>query len=117
MSLSGVRFDYIHAERIAVPPPNSPLQINLNFQVEGERAIRRGGTLEVPFTLILTTSPSTVALTIRGAAIIQGDIDVKNLPPQIATPVMQHAVFEASLILRELGMPPLISIQPQQNLK
>ncbi|MBP1449531.1 MAG: hypothetical protein JZD41_05935 [Thermoproteus sp.] len=115
MSLAGIRFDYIHAERIAMPPPNTQIQIQMNYQLEGDRAVRRDGSIELPFTLTLTSNPSAVTLTIRGAAIIQGEVDLRNLPPHIAAPVMQMAVFEASLILRELGMPPLIAIQPPQQ--
>lgn len=115
MSLAGVRFDYIHAERVAVPPPNTPLQINVSYQVEGDRAIKRGNVVELPFALALTTSPSSVTLTIRGVALIQGDVDVRNLPPHIATPLMQMVMFEASLILRELGMPPLVHLQQGQR--
>lgn len=82
----------------------------MSYQVEGDRAIRRGSTLELPFALALTTSPSSVTLTIRGVALIQGDVDAKNLPPHIAAPLMQMVMFEASLILRELGMPPFVSV-------
>ncbi|KUO84421.1 MAG: hypothetical protein RXQ56_07700 [Thermoproteus sp.] len=111
MSLAGVRFDYIHAERVASPPPNTPLQIQMNYQIEADRAVRRGGVLELPFALALTTNPSAVTLTIRGIAVVQGEVDLGNLPPHVAVPLMQMAMFEASLILRELGMPPLVYIQ------
>ncbi|MEL9991819.1 MAG: hypothetical protein QXP98_05455 [Thermoproteus sp.] len=111
MSLAAVRFDYIHAERVATPPPNTPVQIQLNYQIDADRAVRRGNVLELPFALLLTTSPSAVTVTIRGIAVIQGDVDLKNLPPHVSTPLMQYALFEASLILRELGMPPLIYVQ------
>ncbi len=106
-----MRFDYIHAERVATPPPNAPLQIQMSYQVEADRAVRRGNVLELPFALALTTSPSSVTLTIRGVALIHGDVDVKNLPPHITTPLMQMVMFEASLILRELGMPPFVYVQ------
>lgn len=114
MSLAGIRFDYIHAERIAMLPPNTQIQIQMSYQFEADRAMKRGGALELPFTLTLSSNPNAVTMTIRGVALIQGDVDPRNLPPHIAVPVMQMVMFEASLILRELGMPPLVAVQPQQ---
>jgi len=40
-------------------------------------------------------------------------VDVKNLPPHVAGPIMQAALFEAALIMRELGFPPPLPVQPQ----
>ncbi|ABO07958.1 conserved hypothetical protein [Pyrobaculum calidifontis JCM 11548] len=114
MSLAGIRFDYIHAERLGAPPPGAQLQMNMQVMIEGERAVKRGGFVEIPFTIGISSVPSVVTVTIRGTATVQGDVDLKNLPPHIATPIMQAALFEAALIMRELGFPPPLPVQPQQ---
>ncbi|ABL88772.1 conserved hypothetical protein [Pyrobaculum islandicum DSM 4184] len=115
MSVVGIRFDYIHAERFGAPPPGAQLQMNVQVMIEGERAVKRGGTIELPFTVSIASSPSVVTVTIRGTAVIQGEVDVKNLPPQVAGPIMQAALFEAALVMRELGFPPPLPIQPQSQ--
>ncbi|MEM1598281.1 MAG: hypothetical protein QXP31_03770 [Pyrobaculum sp.] len=115
MSVAGIRFDYIHAERLGVPPPGAQLQMNMQVMIEGERAVKRGGLTEIPFTISISSAPSIVTVTIRGVAAVQGDVDAKNLPPQVAGPIMQAAIFEAALIMRELGFPPPLPVQPQQS--
>ncbi|MEZ0318695.1 MAG: hypothetical protein ABWK05_01700 [Pyrobaculum sp.] len=114
MSVAGIRFDYIHAERLGVPPPGAQLQMNMQVMIEGERAVRRGELTEIPFTISISSVPGIVTVTIRGVATVQGDVDVKNLPPQVAGPIMQAAIFEAALVMRELGFPPPLPVQPQQ---
>lgn len=113
MSVAGIRFDYIHAERLGVPPAGAQLQMNMQVMIEGERAVKRGGVTEIPFTISISSTPSVVTVTIRGVAAVQGDVDVKNIPPQVAAPIMQAALFEAALIMRELGFPPPLPVQPQ----
>lgn len=115
MSVAGIRFDYIHAERLGPPPQGAQLQMNMHIIIEGERSMKRGGITEIPFTISISSTPSVVAVTIRGTAAVQGDLDVKNLPPQVATPIMQAAFFEAALIMRELGFPPPLPVQPQSQ--
>lgn len=113
MSVAGIRFDYIHAERLGVPPSGVQLQMSMQVMIEGERAVKRSGMTEIPFTISISSAPSVVSVTIRGTAVVQGDVDVKNLPPHVATPIMQAALFEAALIMRELGFPPPLPVQPQ----
>ncbi|MEM0369981.1 MAG: hypothetical protein QXU58_01980 [Pyrobaculum sp.] len=115
MSVAGIRFDYIHAERLGVPPAGAQLQMNMQVMIEGERSVKRGGVVEIPFTISISSVPSVVTVTIRGVAAVQGEVDVKNLPPQVAGPIMQAAIFEAALIMRELGFPPPLPVQPQQQ--
>jgi hypothetical protein len=114
MSVVGIRFEYLHAERLGAPPSGSQLQINMHVMIEGERAVKRGDVLEVPFAVSVASTPGVVTVTIRGVASIQGDVDAKSLPPHVAGPIIQAALFEAALIMRELGLPPALPIQPQQ---
>jgi len=115
VSLAAIRFDYIHAERFGNPPPGAQLQMNVQVMIEGERLVRRGNVSDLPFTVTITSNPGVVSVTVRGTAVIQGEVDVKNLPPHIATPIMQAAIFEAALIMRELGFPPPIAEVKQQT--
>jgi len=115
MSVAGIRFDYIHAERLGVPPSGVQIQMNMQVMIEGERAVKRGGVTEIPFTISISSSPSVVTVTIRGVAAVQGEVDAKNLPPHVAGPIMQAALFEAALIMRELGFPPPLPVQPQHQ--
>jgi hypothetical protein len=113
MSVAGIRFDYIHAERLGIPPQGVQIQMNMQIMIEGERAVKRGGMTEIPFTISISSNPSVVTVTIRGVATVQGEVDVKNLPPHVTGPIMQAALFEAALIMRELGFPPPLPVQPQ----
>lgn len=96
-----------------MPPPGAQLQMNVQIMIEGERAVKRGGVTEIPFTVSISSSPGVVTVTIRGVAAVQGDVDVKNPPPQVAGPIMQAALFEAALVMRELGFPPPLPVQTQ----
>ncbi len=111
MSIVATRIDYIHAERFGAPPPGSQLQMNINITIEGERSVKRGEVLELPFTASISSTPNVVTVTVRGVAVLHGDVDLKNPPPHVHEPITQIALFEVALILRELGFPPPLPLQ------
>ncbi|MGC9131779.1 MAG: hypothetical protein ACP5H5_09380, partial [Pyrobaculum sp.] len=62
MSVAGIRFDYIHAERLGIPPPGAQLQMNMQVMIEGERAVKRSGVTEIPFTVSISSTPGVVTV-------------------------------------------------------
>lgn len=115
----GVRFMYIHGEVTAPPSPNVQVQMAMNIQVNNPPEVSEN-SINIPFTITVSSIPPLVNITVRGILMIQasGD-DVKRIssqlksgsvPPEVQAIITQYAVFEAGLIARELGIPPTIPL-------
>ena len=122
--IKGVRLDYIHAER---PLPITTQQFNVVFNVSILGNVNtRDNTAEIPFVISVTSNPPVFSLSLKGVLLIEGSNEVINdlvkklkegkVPDQLQAIITQFAIFEASLLARELGLPPIIPIQvkPQQ---
>lgn len=124
----GIRFDYLHAERLQLMPQQVQVAFNVNLVI-GPNAVAKGDMVEVPFSLVANSTPSVVNISIRGALMLQGDpkqVDeiAKSInsgkPPQfIQLMIGQYVFFEVNLLLKELGIPPAMPVvpQPQQQQK
>ncbi len=122
----GIRFDYLHAERLQLILPQTQVAFNVNLVI-GPNATLRNDIVEIPFSLAANSNPSIVSISIRGALIIQGEprqIEelVKSVnsgkPSQVIQMMIgQYVFFEVNLLLKELGIPPAmpIALQPQQR--
>ena len=122
----GIRFDYLHAERLQLIPPQTQIAFNVNLII-GPNAVVRGDIIEIPFSLAASSNPSIVSISIRGALIIQGDpkqledivksVNSGKSPQVIQMMIGQYVFFEVNLLLKELGIPPAMPIvsQPQQQ--
>ncbi len=123
------RLDYIHAERLPIPhSPSQPVNMMFNLNILNTNVMSQDTTIEVPFVVNISSMPSIISVTLKGALILQfekkNDAEeiMKNItegkvPDAISMVIMQYIIFEISLIMRELGMPPMIplpQIQPQK---
>lgn len=118
----GIRYDYLHAERLQLVPQQAPITFNVNLVI-GPNALVRGDIVEIPFSLAASSNPSLVNISIRGALIIQGDArQVEDIaksvnsgkPPQfVQLMIGQYVFFEVNLLLKELGIPPAMPVMPQ----
>ncbi len=117
-----VRFDYLHAERLQHTPQGVP-QFVFNVQlVIGPNAFVKDDFVEIPFSLVASTNPSFVSVSIRGALILQGDprqikeiadmVNSGKIPPNIQSVITQYVLFEVNLLLKELGIPPALAPTP-----
>ncbi|WP_054856588.1 hypothetical protein [Vulcanisaeta sp. JCM 16159] len=117
----GIRFDYLHAERLQLIPPQTQVAFNVNLVI-GPNAVVRGDLVEIPFSLAASSSPSIVSISIRGALILQGDprqlediaksVNSGKSPQIIQMMIGQYVFFEVNLLLKELGIPPAMPIVP-----
>ena len=117
----GIRFDYLHAERLQLIPPQAQVAFNVNLVI-GPNAVVRGDIVEIPFSLAASSNPSIVNISIRGALIIQGDprqvediaksVNSGKSPQFIQMMIGQYVFFEVNLLLKELGIPPAMPIAP-----
>ncbi|MGC9152118.1 MAG: hypothetical protein ACP5GY_00110 [Vulcanisaeta sp.] len=117
----GIRFDYLHAERLQLIPPQTQVAFNVNLVI-GPNAIVRGDMVEIPFSLAASSNPSVVNISIRGALMLQGDpkqiediaksINSGKPPQMIQIMIGQYVFFEVNLLLKELGIPPAMPIVP-----
>ncbi|GGP22485.1 hypothetical protein GCM10007981_18740 [Thermocladium modestius] len=112
-----IRITYIHGE-VNGAAPN--LNVAVNFQLNGAPAVR-DNSMEVPFSISASSVPPFLNITIRGAALVQGDPKAINSlasdlrsgkPNQVQALAMQYAMLELALISRELGLPPILPVQP-----
>ena len=114
-----VRFMYIHGEVAAPPMPGTAMQLALNLQISGMPEAS-GELVNIPFTASVSSIPPGISITVRGILMVQAsEDDVKrissqvksgSLPQDLQGVLMQYAVFEVSLIARELGIPPTIPL-------
>jgi len=118
-----IKFDLLHAERIAEVRAGTQVQLSVNLSIHGEKLIRRHDRIELPFTVHVTSIPPTINMTIRGTAQISGEnlreveeaISRGSVPEQVSTAILQAGLFEAGLLMRELGFPPAIPIPQIQQ--
>ncbi len=123
------RLDYIHAERLPIPhSPSQPVNMMFNLNILNTNVTSQDSTVEVPFVVNISSMPSIISVTLKGALILQFEkksdaeemlknISEGKVPDAINMVIMQYIIFEVSLIMRELGMPPMIpipQIQPQK---
>ncbi len=122
------RLDYIHAERLMnVASASQPVNIMFNLNVLTANINRQDMLLEVPFVANISSVPSIVSVTLRGAIILQFErsedleslartLNEGKVPDIINMIIMQYVLFEASLVIRELGLPPIMPLPlPQQK--
>ncbi|WP_054841774.1 hypothetical protein [Vulcanisaeta distributa] len=119
----GIRFDYLHAERLQLIPPQAQVAFNVNLIIGPNAVVRGGDVVEIPFSLAASSNPSIVNISIRGGAlIIQGDprqvediaksVNSGKSPQIIQMMIGQYVFFEVNLLLKELGIPPAMPIAP-----
>ncbi|HFC49375.1 MAG TPA: hypothetical protein ENJ59_01435 [Thermofilum sp.] len=120
-----VKVNYLHAERLAkTTPPKLGVNIQISFPCEEPRW--EDTRAYIPFVFNLSTNPPAVAVTLRGYAEIKGEkgeieklrkeAEKSKFPPQIVQLVTSYTMFEATLLMRELGFPPIMPIpQPGQT--
>ncbi|WP_054853182.1 hypothetical protein [Vulcanisaeta distributa] len=118
----GIRFDYLHAERLQLIPPQTQVAFNVNLVIGPNAVVRGGDIVEIPFSLAASSSPSIVSISIRGALILQGDprqlediaksVNSGKSPQIIQMMIGQYVFFEVNLLLKELGIPPAMPIVP-----
>ncbi len=118
----GIRFDYLHAERLQLIPPQTQVAFNVNLVIGPNAVVRGGDIVEIPFSLAASSNPSIVNISIRGALIIQGDprqvediaksVNSGKSPQIIQMMIGQYVFFEVNLLLKELGIPPAMPIAP-----
>jgi len=118
------RLDYIHAERLMnLSAVSQPVNIMFNLNVLTANVTKQDTLLEVPFVANISSVPSIVTVTLKGAVILQFDNkeELENLakslgegkvPELINMIIMQYVLFEASLVVRELGLPPIVPLPP-----
>ncbi|MDR2203686.1 MAG: hypothetical protein LBE76_05255 [Nitrososphaerota archaeon] len=116
-----VAISSISAERYGdIRKPIPPIQINTNINVIGMEK-KQEDTLEVPYILSITYSPSIAQLSIKGNAYVNGekseidqvlkDYEQKKPPAQIIIQSISNVVFiESVLISRTLNIPPPIPL-------
>jgi len=114
-----VRLTHIHAERLVEKPPP---KLGINIQITLPSAEPRWGdnSATISYSFNLSTMPPAFTITLRGAVEVRADAkDIERikkgvkegkLPPEIASAVTNFTVFEAMLLARELGFPPILPI-------
>jgi hypothetical protein len=118
----GIRFDYLHAERLQVVGNQAQVTLNVNVSV-GNNPTGRGEYVEIPFVAAVVSSPTVVNISVRGILVVQLDqrqvgevikaTSEGKLPQYLQSFITQYVFFEVSLLLRELGMPPVVLGLPQ----
>jgi len=117
------RINYIHAEKISehiVPNMN----INIQLSVPSSKPIITDNEVAINFTLTVNTTPPIYEIVIKGKTRIKGKKEElekikkalkerKNIPLLMQT-ITSTAIFEAALLARELGFPPILPI-PSKN--
>ncbi|HDJ97009.1 MAG: hypothetical protein DRJ55_00590 [Thermoprotei archaeon] len=120
-----VKISYLHAERLAKTTPPK-LGVNIQISFPSEEPQWGDAWVYMPFVFNLSTSPPAVTVTLRGYAEIKGEKkEIEKLrkeagkgkfPSQIVQLVTSYTMFEAMLLMRELGFPPIMPIpQPGQT--
>ncbi|GEM_PF-524126 len=119
------RLDYIHAERLPIPhSPSQTLNIMFNVNVLSSNVSVHDTIVEIPFAVNISSMPSIVSISLRGALAIQFEnskdasdiakmISEGKVPEPINVILMQYIMLEANILLRELGLPPMLAPIPQ----
>jgi len=114
-----VRLTHIHAERLTEKPP-AKLGVNMQISIPSAEPNWGEGEARIPYSFNLTTAPPAFTITLRGYVEVKATkADLENikkslakgaLPPEIAGAVTNFTVFEAMLLARELGFPPVLPL-------
>ncbi len=119
------RLDYIHAERLPIPhSPSQTLNIMFNVNVLNTNVTVHDTIVEIPFAVNISSMPSLVSISLRGCLAIQFEngkdasdiaklISEGKVPEPINVILMQYVILEVNILLRELGLPPMLSPIPQ----
>jgi hypothetical protein len=111
----------ISAERFwDIRKPIPPIQIGTNINIVGMDK-KSGGSVEVPFVLVITYKPSIAQISLRGIAYVSGDEkeikkilkdnEEKKPPVPVIVQSVSNVVFiESVLISRTLNIPPPIPL-------
>jgi len=114
-----IRLTHIHAERLVEKPPTT---LGVNIQISLPSAEPTWGSVEarIPFSFNLSTAPPAFTVTLRGYVEVKAtERDIKGIkesvrkgspPPEITNAVTNFTVFEAVLLARELGFPPILPL-------
>ncbi|NPA23197.1 MAG: hypothetical protein GXO23_02745 [Crenarchaeota archaeon] len=120
------RLDYIHAERLPIPhSPSQPVNMMFNLNILNTNVTLQDSLIEIPFVVNISSVPSIISVTLKGALVLQFEhkndaeeimksISEGKVPDAINMIIMQYIIFEVSLIMRELGMPPMIPVPQVQ---
>lgn len=121
-----IRLTHIHAERLVEKPPTT---LGVNIQISLPSAEPTWGSAEarIPFSFNLSTAPPAFTITLRGYVEVRAtESDIKGIkesvrrgspPPEIMNAVTNFTVFEAVLLARELGFPPILPLPAPQPRK
>jgi hypothetical protein len=116
-----VSISNVSAERfLDFRTPFPPVQINTNLNLTGMEK-KPDASLEVPFVLTISYSPSVAQISLRGRAYVIGEKDEiekiyreyeeKKPPPPVIVQSVSNVVFiESVLISRTLSIPPPIPL-------
>ncbi|MBP1449852.1 MAG: hypothetical protein JZD41_07610 [Thermoproteus sp.] len=101
MSLAGIRYEYIQAERGTEVDIHN---IKIKLIPDIGKVVRKDNSTEVPFELHLNSK--TMKINIRGTVVVQGNVDLKELSRFISKQAADLILYEALFIARELAMVP-----------
>ena len=114
-----VRLTHIHAERLMDRAPGA-LRVNVQITVPGGEPQVGERVMRVPFSFNMSTTPLAFTVTLRGYVEVEADKErIAKLreslgkgtpPPEIMNAVTSFTMFEALLLARELGFPPLLPL-------
>lgn len=120
MQLS-ISFTYLQAEKIA-EGFQGPLNVNVQvtFPLLTERVSETA--ISVGFAASVSSSPPVFSVILKGRVLIQGSSEeiekvsekLKTQPadPELVQMVTSNLLFEAMLLLREIGFPPVLPLMP-----
>ncbi|RLE60524.1 MAG: hypothetical protein DRJ35_03030 [Thermoprotei archaeon] len=113
------RIDYIHAERIT-EEITSHTNINVQISIPSAQPKITETEIIIPFSLTVTSTPPTYEIIIKGKTKIKGmRRELEHLKESLRRKKPHHTIlqtitstvlFEAALLARELGYPPLIPL-------
>ncbi|MGB9786830.1 MAG: hypothetical protein ACP5II_03740 [Infirmifilum sp.] len=115
-----IAFTYLQAEKFAEPPP-TPLNVNMqvNFPLNISLSEKQ---LSAEFVVSVESVPAVFSVKIKGKFTLTGDskeIEEVNLKlskgspdPQLLQMLTSLVFFEVMLLLKELGFPPMLPLQP-----
>ncbi len=117
------KINYIHAERIS-EGSYPHMNVNIQLSVPSSEPHFSETDIDIPFILTVNTTPPVYEIVIKGIAKIKGqEKELENLKnalekkknlPSIMQTITSVAIFEAALLSRELGFPPLLPIPTQK---
>jgi len=120
---TSIAFTYLQAEKIT-EPPQGPLNVNmqLNFPLN---VTATGNQLTAEFIASVESAPPVFSVKVKGKLSAVGDrSELEELSskllggppdPQLLQLVTSMVFFEVMLLLKELGIPPMLPITPPQQ--